>query len=874
MQNQNKKEIENKFHQCFSWIKSFENPLLKNCSNINDLRDGRVFLELIKYYYNSNKENQNYFSLLNRANNAENPFERMNIIFHTVSKIINNNKIKSRIESFHNNINAFLKNDNLIMELFIFIIYFLFRKNKNNDRISRISKQEKENINPNRSKNHSYSQLESRKNSLNIDDNKYQRKIINYNSVKDNDKYSNNERNNFLYYISDKNENIINIDNIMNFRFTNGINNLKAQNNIINNKHVSKEIKSYVTKPKIIKYQSQYFNYIKDNKNHKNNKSNINIRNTKSKINFNDLKNFIKNEENKINAAITKIKNSINNRHIINNHHIYKPENYDQNLNEDNDEKGNKLILENEDKSKFEKELEDEKYSFEKNDMNLFHKNRNLSANNYSEKNDIYKLLKLSKNKNNIKIIDKEKLLEEEKIEEKVDNLNKLQENDRIKNERKIFYSRNYRRNKNIKKNDKQILNNKIDMAMKKEFKRKTSYAINKVNNIKQFYDFNENKNNINNKDKRAHSHFQYKYPKNIIAKNNQNEKEKILNWLINLKVIKLGETNLIYLPQLISDGKLLCDIINACQNKDNQIEEVSNEISKKENALMNIKKALDFLNKIDNFPKGNIIDYEPIFEIDNNIIWGLLFDLYNFYSDKVQIRNNFQDDIETISTNNNNNSKDIEKKENLPSKRRKRSSSEISGFNFNNNIKRKNKSNKNTNIKNILFKNIPDENSENNKKNQDSNKLNNNQNSDSAYQKYINNRENIKKNNSSTNIYKQNNNEYINLGNLNEKRNNYFYYVNALQNHFDKEKNSQKINLKYEDSKGQNENSSRYSYVKYEPVFFNNNNNNLYFNYSNNIYLNNNKKMKYSINPINQKYYTTDYFNNQENKNNTNYIL
>ena len=31
---------------------------------------------------------------------------------------------------------------------------------------------------------------------------------------------------------------------------------------------------------------------------------------------------------------------------------------------------------------------------------------------------------------------------------------------------------------------------------------------------------------------------------------------------------------------------------------------------------------------------------------------------------------------------------------------------------------------------------------------------------------------------------------------------------------------------------------------------------------------------MKYSINPINQKYYTTDYFNNQENKNNTNYIL
>ena len=259
MQIQNKKETENKLNQCFSWIKSIENPLLKNCSDINDLRDGKVFLELIKYYFNNNKENQNYFSLLNRANNAENPFERMNIIFHAISKIANNNKIKSRIESFHNNINAFLKNDNLIKELFIFIIYHLFRKNKNNNRISQITRQENMNINQKRNKNHSYSQGDSRKNSLNTGDNKYKRKIINYYSVNNENKHSKKERNNFLYYINNKNENIINIDNIMNFRFTNGINNLTTQNNNIKNNHITKEIKSYVTKPKIIKYQSKYF---------------------------------------------------------------------------------------------------------------------------------------------------------------------------------------------------------------------------------------------------------------------------------------------------------------------------------------------------------------------------------------------------------------------------------------------------------------------------------------------------------------------------------------------------------------------------------------------------------------------------------------
>ena len=819
MQNQNNKELENMFHQCLSWIKSIENPLFKNYSNINDLKDGKVFLELLKYYYDNNKENQNYYSLINRANNAENPFERMNIIFHTITKIINNNKIKSRIEVFHNNINEFLKNDNLIMELFIFIIYFLFRKNKNNNRTSRMSKQENINNSPKRNKNHSCSQIEKEKNLLNIDDNKYQRKIISYDSVNKKDKSNNNERNNFLFYINNKNENIINIDNIINFKFTNEINDLKVQNNNVNNNHISKEIKTYVTKPKIIKYQTQYFNYIKDNKNHKNNKSNINIRNTKSKINFNDLKNFIKNEENKINAAIAKIKNSINNRHIINNHHIYKPENYDQNLNEDNDEKGNKLILENEDKSKFEKELEDEKYSFEKNDMNLFHKNRNLSANNYSEKNDIYKLLKLSKN-NNIKNVDNEKFIEEKKVEKQLDNLNEFSE-ERIKNHKKKYHSRNFRRNKSNERIEQHLLKDTIEFVKKKDIKRQTSYPINKLNSIKRIYQFNED-NNINN-NKRAHSLLKYKYPKNMVANNNKNDKEKIFNWLINLKVIKLGETNLVNLPQLISDGKLLCDIINKCENKDYQVIEVLNEISIKENVLININNALKFLNKIDNFPKRNIIDYEPIFEIDTDIIWGLLLDLYNYYSNKVDIKNNFQEKYNEPISINNNDFNISEKKENLPSKRRKKYSSEKTSLNFNNNIKRKNNFNKNINIKNNLIENVSNERNDSENFNNNYSKIENNENQDSNYPKYINDltidinhRENIKRNNSSKNIYNQNKIKYIKSGNSNEKNHNYLYYINALQNYFDQGKNSQGINSKNANSKMKNENVSHYSYFKY----------------------------------------------------------
>ena len=43
----------------------------------------------------------------------------------------------------------------------------------------------------------------------------------------------------------------------MNFLFSNGLTNLKAKQFY---KQEKKEIKPYITKPKIIKYQSQYFN--------------------------------------------------------------------------------------------------------------------------------------------------------------------------------------------------------------------------------------------------------------------------------------------------------------------------------------------------------------------------------------------------------------------------------------------------------------------------------------------------------------------------------------------------------------------------------------------------------------------------------------
>ena len=839
----NKKEKTNRFQECLSWINSIDIPLCKNCSNVNDLRDGNVFLELLKYYHNYNKKNDNYLSLLNRGNNAENPFERMNIIFHSMSKIINNNRIKSRIETFHNNINGFLCNDNLIMEFLIYIIY-LIQKNKNNNRNSKIAKQQNINFNTNKNKRYSCSQIEKKKNLSNYDErNKYKRKIINYNSVKDEKIHLENEKNNFLFYINDKNKNIINIDNLMNFRFTNGINYLKAKNNNLN---MTKEIKAYVTKPKIIKYQSQYFN------NSKNITNNNKIKNAKSEINFNRKQKYFKNEENKISTEI-KVKESEDDIEKMNTYHIYKPANYNPVRNIIEEE--NKLKQDSEKKNIFKLNDENEIFSY-KNDNNL--------TKNELEEMNVCKLLKLSID--NIKSKDKENLKEEKKGEDQIGFLNQVIEDDKIYNQKRILYSRNNRqtRNKIKQKSGKISLTKNIKSYMNKENKRGASFPIKNKNILKQFNEYNDN---FSKKTQKSHSYLHQNHPTKAVENNNITKEEKIYNWLLNLKVIKKEESNIIYLPKLMSDGKLICDIINVCENKDNQIEGISNEISIQENVLMNIKKALEHLNKIEDFPKNNISDYEPIFEIDNNAIWGLLTDLYDYYANKVEIKNKLKVENNEIISSNINNFNFNNEREKLNTKNNKKSSIEMSDLYYNiNNIKTKNISHKNAKIKNILFDDAINERNGFKHYNKTHSSTNSKIKYNDSYKNLsiINNiRENIRPNYSSNNN-KESDTEHNSLNYSGIKKKNYFYYVNALKHYFDQEKNDINDGLGVRKEKEINSNSE----MKNEFFDLNNNNNKLYFNYSNNIFLNN-KKSKYSFNPINPDYYDTNNSAIQSKRNN-----
>ena len=177
------------------------------------------------------------------------------------------------------------------------------------------------------------------------------------------------------------------------------------------------------------------------------------------------------------------------------------------------------------------------------------------------------------------------------------------------------------------------ILNdNKKDIKPNKQIVYHSKSTINRQNNLDDYY--NNNKNIFIEKKNQLYNINFYNI-KNESITNEKIDKKEIIEWLKDINIIKNTDFNTILISEYVSDGIILCDIINKCENDSNKIEGIFRPISSKEEALKNINKALDFLKKKENFPKRNISDFELIFEIDEQTIWGLLNDLCKYYSNK-----------------------------------------------------------------------------------------------------------------------------------------------------------------------------------------------------------------------------------------------
>ena len=408
------------------------------------------------------------------------------------------------------------------------------------------------------------------------------------------------------------------------------------------------------------------------------------------------------------------------------------------------------------------------------------------------------------------------------------------------------------------------ILNdNRKEIKPKKQIVYHSKSTINRQNNLYNYNNINKNI-FIDKKDQ--------KYNINIYNIKTENmtkekiDKKEIIEWLKDINIIKNTDFNAILISEYVSDGIILCDIINECENDNNKIKRIFRPIASKEEALKNINKALDFLKKKENFPKRNISDYELIFEIDEQTIWGLLNDLYKYYSKKMGYTKN----KEIIDVSN--------------------SSNQINNLLNEKNYYQLSRNNKKIKDKDKLILNISDL---NDFKNRTINKYQNH------FDTHLNiNRLNIRRNysnilnisniNNNNNLFK--NNFFKNIMNVNDddinfrknacsvknstlaqQRNlsaqyerkefinkGYFDYVNDLKSHFDKNKLIPK--------KGNEIIDNKQSYI------FNSNDDNdnqllniknkLYFNYNN--YKNYNNKNKKNASPsIRTKYNYTEYYNN-----------
>ena len=408
------------------------------------------------------------------------------------------------------------------------------------------------------------------------------------------------------------------------------------------------------------------------------------------------------------------------------------------------------------------------------------------------------------------------------------------------------------------------ILNdNRKEIKPKKQIVYHSKSTINRQNNLYNYNNINKNM-FIDKKDQ--------KYNINIYNIKTENmtkekiDKKEIIEWLKDINIIKNTDFNAILISEYVSDGIILCDIINECENDNNKIKGIFRPIASKEEALKNINKALDFLKKKENFPKRNISDYELIFEIDEQTIWGLLNDLYKYYSKKMGYTKN----KEIIDVSN--------------------SSNQINNLLNEKNYYQLSRNNKKIKDKDKLILNISDL---NDFKNRTINKYQNH------FDTHLNiNRLNIRRNysnilnisniNNNNNLFK--NNFFKNIMNVNDddinfrknacsvknstlaqQRNlsaqyerkefinkGYFDYVNDLKSHFDKNKLIPKKGNEIIDNK--------------ESYIFNSNDDNdnqllniknkLYFNYNN--YKNYNNKNKKNESPsIKTKYNYTEYYNN-----------
>lgn len=187
-------------------------------------------------------------------------------------------------------------------------------------------------------------------------------------------------------------------------------------------------------------------------------------------------------------------------------------------------------------------------------------------------------------------------------------NLNKQK---KLKQNKIPFPIRDYQYNKEIHTKD--LMSYPISIKDKQAF----SPSSNNRNNISGDYNFNNFSKN--------------KIDISLIEKGDI--RTKIYKWLIYVNLIKKELISIDEVPSFCTNGVLLCDLINRNEGRFATIKGIIRNPISQPQAKANLNKMFNYLNSLEKFNSEYLWNINEIIQGSNNVIWGLLYDLYVYYT-------------------------------------------------------------------------------------------------------------------------------------------------------------------------------------------------------------------------------------------------
>ena len=122
----------------------------------------------------------------------------------------------------------------------------------------------------------------------------------------------------------------------------------------------------------------------------------------------------------------------------------------------------------------------------------------------------------------------------------------------------------------------------------------------------------------------------------------NQQTKEKIIDWLISITLLKDSIKGLAQkLPKICKNGLLFVDLINRLEGKHETIKGIDRNPKSKSSLNTNFIKILEYLKQYQKMNPRYLNAHKYLMEGNEDIFWGFLDDIWHFYTNKISTHDN-----------------------------------------------------------------------------------------------------------------------------------------------------------------------------------------------------------------------------------------